>query len=282
MARQQMHPRRSRGGRETGPTRRGSDDGGFESAGFADQPEHGGGRAGSDERGGRHSAWQMQRDWDEDRYGYPEATGYAREMNRLRSDYEPEGRFARDDERGESPGYRRGQGWNESGTGQYGYGGVIDENDYRRYGGDGGRSSGGGYGMPRGYGAMGDYGAEGLWRGDASRGGRGGATGPLSSRPGRYARQGPKGYSRGDDRIREDVCERLYHADDVDVSDVSVEVSGGTVKLEGTVPERWMKYRIEDICDRAPGVTDIENRIRLVRTEAPTRHGAEQPTGPRH
>ena len=277
MARQQMHPRRPHGERETTPTRYGGDDGGSGSTDYDHETAPGAG-----ERRRQQSAWQMQRDWDEDRYGYPEATAYAREMNRHRSSYEPEERFARDDARGEAPTYRRGQGWNETGTGQYGYGGVIDENDYRRYGGDGGRSSGGGYGMPRGYGAMGDYGAEGLWRGDASRGGRGGATSPLSSRPGRYARQGPKGYSRGDDRIREDVCERLYHADDVDVSDVSVEVSGGTVKLEGTVPERWMKYRIEDICDRAAGVADIENRVRLVRTEAETRHGADKQTGPRH
>ncbi len=82
------------------------------------------------------------------------------------------------------------------------------------------------------------------------------------------ARRGPKGYTRSDERIQEEVCERLTHAPEyVDVSDVSVAVQNGAVTLEGTVINRHMKHRIEDIVDQCSGVQDIDNRIRVRRPE---------------
>lgn len=81
-------------------------------------------------------------------------------------------------------------------------------------------------------------------------------------------RQTPKGYTRSDSRIEDDICEHLYHANDIDVAEISVTVKNGTVSLSGTVPERRMKHRIEDICERCIGVTDVENRIR-VGTQSP-------------
>ncbi|MFP5305906.1 MAG: BON domain-containing protein, partial [Gammaproteobacteria bacterium] len=118
-------------------------------------------------------------------------------------------------------------------SGRFGYGGVIDESDRRRY-----------------------------------QAARRAAAAPAAMS--RRVQRGPKGYTRSDERIRDDICERLHYADDVDVGDVSVDVSAGTVKLEGTVPQRWMKYRIEDLCDDALGVLDIDNRIRVGRGgEAP-------------
>ena len=80
-------------------------------------------------------------------------------------------------------------------------------------------------------------------------------------------RPGPKNYQRSDERIREDICERLWHDPHLDVGDVSVEVANGTVGLEGTVPHRHMKHRIEDIAASAVGVKDVENRIRVVRAD---------------
>ena len=82
---------------------------------------------------------------------------------------------------------------------------------------------------------------------------------------GRRERKGPKGYARSDERIRDDVCERLYGREDIEVSDVSVEVKNGKVALEGTVPERHMKHSIEDVVDDCIGVQDIDNRIRVQR-----------------
>lgn len=76
---------------------------------------------------------------------------------------------------------------------------------------------------------------------------------------------GPKGYQRSDERLREDISERLLQARHIDSSDVTVKVSAAKVVLEGTVPERRMKHAIEDLVDACPGVQDIENLIRVRR-----------------
>ncbi|MBR8244579.1 transporter [Burkholderia multivorans] len=89
--------------------------------------------------------------------------------------------------------------------------------------------------------------------------------GSGAARDAMRGRRGPKGYTRSDERIREDVCERLAHALEIDVSDVSVQVSDGRVELDGTVPARWMKHAIEDIADDCMCVRDVENRVRVKR-----------------
>jgi osmotically-inducible protein OsmY len=73
----------------------------------------------------------------------------------------------------------------------------------------------------------------------------------------------PKGYVRSDEQIKEEIYERLMEADDIDSSDVAVDVQGGRVILTGTVPERRTKHIIEDLVDAGPGVQDIDNRIRV-------------------
>jgi len=50
---------------------------------------------------------------------------------------------------------------------------------------------------------------------------------------------------------------------DIDSSEVTVEVQGAKVILEGTVPSRHMKHAIEDLVDACPGVQDIENKVRV-------------------
>jgi hypothetical protein len=89
--------------------------------------------------------------------------------------------------------------------------------------------------------------------------------------------QGPKGYTRSDERLREDISERLMQAYDIDSSEVTVQVQGGKVVLEGTVPTRYMKHAIEDIADSAPGVQDVDNRVRV--TGSGNRWGAGQDAG---
>ncbi|WP_354682514.1 BON domain-containing protein [Cupriavidus necator] len=76
-------------------------------------------------------------------------------------------------------------------------------------------------------------------------------------------RVGPKGYQRSDERIREEICERLAHARHVDVRDVEVEVQGGVVRLSGNVQDRRQKYSIEEIADDVFGVREIHNAVRL-------------------
>lgn len=80
-------------------------------------------------------------------------------------------------------------------------------------------------------------------------------------------RAGPKGYTRSDDRIRDDICECLFHNHELHVEDVSIEVSNGTVTMEGHVPDRRMKHRIEDLVEARIGVKDIDNRIRVRRQD---------------
>lgn len=74
--------------------------------------------------------------------------------------------------------------------------------------------------------------------------------------------RGPKGYTRSDERIREDVCERFAYAFDLDVS---VAVREACVRLEGSVPERWMKHEIEDLAASCVWVRDVDNQVRVPR-----------------
>lgn len=123
----------------------------------------------------------------------------------------------------------------------------------------------GGPGFTGGYYGFGSGSLEPDWR--AGRGhplSEEGSRGPDWRSEPRYP-PGPKGYQRSDERLREDISERLMEARYIDSSDVSVEVSGAKVVLEGTVPERRMKHAIEDLVDACPGVQDIENRIRVRR-----------------
>jgi osmotically-inducible protein OsmY len=66
---------------------------------------------------------------------------------------------------------------------------------------------------------------------------------------------------RSDEELYEDICEALLHRDDVDSSEVTVAVRAGEVALDGSVPERRMRYLIEDLAAGHPAVRDVENRI---------------------
>ncbi|WP_457089624.1 BON domain-containing protein [Microvirga sp. P5_D2] len=79
---------------------------------------------------------------------------------------------------------------------------------------------------------------------------------------GSHRGRGPKGYKRTDERIHEDVCERLMHDRFIDASDVEVSVSNGEVTLSGTVSSRGLKRRAEDLAELASGVTHVQNNLR--------------------
>lgn len=88
--------------------------------------------------------------------------------------------------------------------------------------------------------------------------------------------RGPKGYQRSDERLKEDISERLMEAHHIDSSEVTVDVRGAKVILEGVVPSRHMKHAIEDLVDACPGVQDIENRVRVA---SPNYQGTSGTTG---
>ncbi|HZI65615.1 MAG TPA: BON domain-containing protein [Thermoanaerobaculia bacterium] len=95
---------------------------------------------------------------------------------------------------------------------------------------------------------------------EAGEGGRGFQVARESSR-GRFTGRGPKGYVRSDERILEDVNERLEEHGDLDPSDIAVSVSRGEITLEGSVTDRWSKRLAEDLAHSVSGVRDVQNRL---------------------
>ncbi|MQP74670.1 BON domain-containing protein [Stenotrophomonas sp. MYb238] len=81
------------------------------------------------------------------------------------------------------------------------------------------------------------------------------------ARRGPYRGRGPRNYARSDERITEDLNERLTDNDMLDASDISVQVADGVATLSGTVASRWMRHLAEDIADSCSGVKDIRNEI---------------------
>lgn len=80
-----------------------------------------------------------------------------------------------------------------------------------------------------------------------------------------FVGRGPRGYQRSDDRIRDEICDRMTDDPMLDASDISVEVRQGEVLLTGTVTSRDQKRRADDLIDRVSGVKDVTNQLRVMR-----------------
>jgi osmotically-inducible protein OsmY len=85
---------------------------------------------------------------------------------------------------------------------------------------------------------------------------------------GLYRGKGPKGYQRSDERIREDVCERLEDHPELDASEIEVQVSKGEVTLKGGVSDRRQKRMAEDCAEGVSGVKEVSNQIRIQRGDS--------------
>jgi len=81
--------------------------------------------------------------------------------------------------------------------------------------------------------------------------------------PGPFSGQGPKGYQRSDERIHEEVCERLTQHGQLDARDIEVKVERGEVTLSGTVDSRQAKRTAEDSLDSVAGVREVHNQLRI-------------------
>ena len=170
-------------------------------------------------------------------------------------DFRSGGQYQGESGHGARPGY----GSDYSGGGYLGRGSGPRPQYQPRSGGSFGESPRGSYGPSPSHGED-DMGREQQRRGGGHRG------------------RGPKNYTRTDQRITEDLCERLTEDDDVDAGDIEVQVRDGVAVLTGTVGERWMKHRAEDIAEACGGVKDVENRIRVVRGGG-DRSGPATPAG---
>jgi BON domain-containing protein len=136
---------------------------------------------------------------------------------------------------------RRGEsewgGYNTGRTNLYGTGGGGYGSGFSSYGAGSGSYSGG---MGSYSGGMGTYGER-----------------------GRFAGRGPKNWQRSDDRIREDINERLTDHPEIDASEIEVQVKGGEVTLTGIVDERHTKRLAEDVAENVTGVREVHNQLRV-------------------
>lgn len=79
--------------------------------------------------------------------------------------------------------------------------------------------------------------------------------------------RGPSNYTRSDERILEDACDRLTEDRGVDAREVTVTVEKGEITLDGKVNTRWEKRRAEDCVHDVSGVGHVQNNLRIRETE---------------
>lgn len=190
------------------------------------------------------------------------------------------------------------QGGGQSGYGQGGYGQSAGQGGYGPSYGQGYRQGSGGYGAEswRGFDDQSRGGGfarnwddlqsrQGSWpsgqQGGSWQGGgqsdwqqRSGSMGSMGSGSrSSFAGRGPKDYQRSDERIREEVSDRMTDDHELDASEITVEVRGGEVTLSGTVRSRDQKRRAEDLAESCSGVGEVTNNIRVKQDPQDDRHG---------
>jgi hypothetical protein len=174
---------------------------------------------------------------------------------RMRGGYGGEGysNYGRDYGRGSQGGGAEGPPFGDYGS--------LPSGTERRYGSEGEENYDRGYGRPD----------DGRNIGEGYRRGRDYAAGPghvafgYRPRPGDISHRGrgPRNYVRSDERVRDDVNDRLTHDRWVDATDVEVAVKRGEVTLTGSVDGRLARRRAEDIADAVLGVTHVQNNLRV-------------------
>ena len=80
---------------------------------------------------------------------------------------------------------------------------------------------------------------------------------------GSHRGRGPRGYQRPDERILEDVSDRLTDDPHIDASEGEVRAENREVTLSGTVASRFEKRHAEDVAERASGVVHVQNNLRV-------------------
>lgn len=198
-------------------------------------------RFSSDQNRSRGGAWAQDQDQSYDPLSYGDRGDHHRSAS--------QGGFS-------GQGYRAGSGdWNSQG------GNAQDRNwgpqgqDYQA--GSGNRS----FGQRSGYGS--------------SQEGRSFGSG-AQNQAGEHRGRGPQNYTRSDERIRDDVNDRLTDDSWLDASQISVEVSNGEVTLNGTVKSRDDKRRAEDVAEAVSGIKHVQNNLRV--QQAGAQQGSSQTT----
>jgi osmotically-inducible protein OsmY len=72
-----------------------------------------------------------------------------------------------------------------------------------------------------------------------------------------------EGANVSDERLREDICDRLMQMGPVDCTEIDVSVNNGVVQLEGTLPNEDFKQRVLDVVSTVAGTDQIESRLQI-------------------
>jgi osmotically-inducible protein OsmY len=89
--------------------------------------------------------------------------------------------------------------------------------------------------------------------------------GGFSPGMGSFAGRGPRNYQRSDERIREEVNERLTADPRIDASDIDIRVQDGEVTLTGMVSDGRTRRLAEEVVEDLHGVRDVRNDLRVNR-----------------
>jgi osmotically-inducible protein OsmY len=145
------------------------------------------------------------------------------------------------------------------------------------------RGEQGNWGQQGSSGQQGGWRQQGNWGGNESydgsaqpqRGWREGVDDAMHRGEGQFSGRGPRNYKRSDDRIEEDVNERLTRHGNIDASEIEVTVQNGEVTLKGTVDTRQAKRLAEDIAENVSGVKEVNNQIKM-RQQGEQREGKQE------
>ena len=97
--------------------------------------------------------------------------------------------------------------------------------------------------------------------------------------PGPFAGRGPRDYQRADDRMREELNDRLTAHGFIDATDIECSVHEGDVTLSGFVDSPETKRAAEYVAEAIQGVHDVHNSLRIRSRQDAERVGA--PNAPR-
>jgi hypothetical protein len=81
--------------------------------------------------------------------------------------------------------------------------------------------------------------------------------------PGPHVGRGPKGYQRSEERVREEINDRLTAHGLIDATDIEVRIQNGEVTLTGFVDSRDAKRAAEDCAEDVSGVREVHNHLRI-------------------
>jgi hypothetical protein len=81
-----------------------------------------------------------------------------------------------------------------------------------------------------------------------------------------FAGRGPKDWKLSDEKLKERVCEVLLHSNEVDATEIEVDVQDRIVNLKGNISSKGMRRVAEDLVGSIPGVEDVFTQLKIQNT----------------